>query len=594
MLGLVASLVFVTGPSQYTRRSAFSAALASPRNTATTPIKHVIILVKENRSFDEMFGQFPGADGVTTARLADGRTIHLGHTPDHTLLDIAHAGDAAAYAVDDGRMDRFKELPGAIQNGQDVADSQFHASDIPEYWRYAQDYTLDDHFFSTIMGPSFPNHLVIIAASSANTDDNPRGQTYHAWGCDGGPYTVVSAIDPTTGRAFLTRPCFNIPTLADTMQRYHITWRYYAPGQYQSGYIWSAFDAIKHIRYSHLWKTDVPDDAQFTKDVQTGTLPAVSWLVTSEENSDHPPYSICLGENWTVRQINTVMRSRLWSSTLIVLTWDDFGGFYDHVAPPRLDPISLGPRVPTIIISPYSRAHYVDHHPLDFDSILKFIEQDFHLPPLTWRDRTAASLTSSLAFQQRPLAPRVLPEQHCPKSDNPHNQTLDGTYLRLISRPYGREVVMRLKGGTLVTLLLGPSTWFGPAQGNTPASLADFVPGDRAEASGRPDPQRALVYGASTLRDLDLQPFARRRGLVLATGQFGSTINVRIGRHEYLIDLGRATTIMLPGGRVGSIADLQAGVSIELSGTHNTRLDEIRASRIVVYKPPRGKGKPRP
>jgi phospholipase C len=111
-------------------------------------------------------------------------------------------------------------------------------------------------------------------------------------------------------------------------------------------------DAIKHIRFGPLWKTNVVRDTTFIKDVQSGHLPQVSWLVTNALESDHPPASICLGENWTVRQINAVMKSRYWKDTAIFLTWDDFGGFYDHVAPPHLDYISLGPRVPTIVISP--------------------------------------------------------------------------------------------------------------------------------------------------------------------------------------------------------------------------------------------------
>src|SRR5947209_59845 len=205
--GTTSSTVSAAGPS-----GTSTPGTPRPSPTATShapryPIQHIVIIDKENRSFDEMFGLFPRADGATTAELASGKVIRLGHTPDHTLLDVGHAGDAAAFAVDDGRMDRFNQLPGAIQNGRDIADSQLRQSDVPNYWRLAGHYTLDDHFFSTILGPSFPNHLVTIAAGSNNTDDNPRGQTFHAWGCDGGRYPVVTAIDPATGRTYLTKPC---------------------------------------------------------------------------------------------------------------------------------------------------------------------------------------------------------------------------------------------------------------------------------------------------------------------------------------------------------------------------------------------------
>lgn len=599
IFAIIGGIAWLRSPSQLSRQVALQA--RSPVHqrpiaaVARFPIRHIVIIDKENRSFDEMFGLFPGADGAHTVELASGKVVPLGHTPDHTLLDIGHAGDAAAFAVDGGRMDRFDQLPGAIQNGQDVANSQLHPSDIPAYWRLARAFTLDDHFFATILGPSFPNHLITIAASSANTDDNPRGQTHHAWGCDGGPYSVVNAVNPLTGRKYLTRPCFNIPTLADTFGRHHVSWRYYAPGQYRSGYIWSSFDAIRHVRYSRLWKTNVPSDTQFIRDVRAGRLPEVSWLVTSEQLSEHPPYSICLGENWTVDQINAVMRSSLWKSTLIVLTWDDFGGFFDHVAPPRLDYISLGPRVPTLIISPYARAHLVDHHPMEFDSILKFIEQDFRLPALTARDRNASSLLTSLNFKQRPLAPLILSRRSCPKSDNPTSQTLTGTYLRLIQHPYGAELLVRIKGGILVTFLVGPSTWTAPGTSNKPTSLSNFRVGDAVQVNGFPDPQRALVYGANTVRDKNLVPFFRQRGLILQTGQFGDTISVRFGRREILVDIPHSAVIRLPSGKRGSIADLQAGVSVIVSGLRNTRLEEVvGTSTIQLFHPPHGKARRKP
>ena len=287
LIGVAFSLLVVAGlegPAVATAKHHDPSSLAAQASHAPVPprypIDHIVIIDRENHSYDNLFGTFPGADGSTTAELANGRTVHLGHTPDHTLLDLGHAGDSASYAVDRGRMDRFAQLPGAIQNGQDVADSQYRQADIPDYWSYAQHFTLDDHFFSTILGPSFPNHLVSVAASSANTIDNPRDNTFHSWGCDSGPYAVVDAINPQTGEPYLTRPCFNLRTLPDVLQQHPISWKYYAPPAFQSGYIWSALDAIRHIRYSHLWTTNVPPDTEFIKDIRDGKLPTVSWLVT--------------------------------------------------------------------------------------------------------------------------------------------------------------------------------------------------------------------------------------------------------------------------------------------------------------------------
>lgn len=547
---------------------------------ARFPIKHIIIIDKENRSFDNIFGRFPGADGATTARV-NGKIVALGHTPDHTLLDIGHAGDAAVLAENNGLMNHFDLLPGANQNGHDLANSQFYPSDIPDYYAYAHHFTLDDHFFSTINGPSFPNHLVTIAASSANTVDNPFGQTHHAWGCDAGRYSRVRAMNPKTGHSYLVKPCFTIPTLADTFQRRHVSWKYYAPGQYHSGYIWDSFDAIRPVRYSRLWKTlaDYPD-RKFITDVRTGHLPQVSWLVTSAPLSEHPPFSMCLGENWTVQQINAVMRSRLWKSTLIILTWDDFGGFYDHVPPPHEDYISLGPRVPTVIISPYARPHFIDHHGLEFDSILKFIEQDFRLPPLTSRDRRAPSLLTSLNFKQKPLTPLVLKGRACPRSDNVIHIRLSGTIVKIAHPAFARELFLRIHGGTVLTLIVGPSTPIEMAN-RRQVPVTDYRVGDHIATAARPDQQRALVYGAGTMRDLDLEPFSSHPGLVGSVSRSGHTLTVRLGKRSYLVDVNTSTRLRLGHGRKIVFADIAIGEQVIVRGIVNTRLHEVVSTAEV-------------
>ncbi|HLJ67709.1 MAG TPA: alkaline phosphatase family protein [Chloroflexota bacterium] len=557
--------------------------------TSRYPIDHVVIIARENHSFDNLFGTFPGAAGTTTAKLDTGQSVRLSHTPDHTLLDIDHSGGSAAFAVNGGKMNQFNLLQGAVQNGQNVADSQYLQKDIPSYWTYAQTFALADHFFSTIMGPSFPNHLVTVAASSANAVDNPIGQTFHAWGCDAGPFSTVSAMDPKTGRNYMEKPCFNMPTMADTFQKYHVSWKYYAPGQYRSGYIWSAFDAIKPIRNSSLWKTNVLSDSQFVKDVSAGKLPQVSWLVTSEQNSDHPPYSICVGQSWVDRQINAIMQSPYWKSTLIVLTWDDFGGFYDHVVPPVQDHISLGPRVPTILISPYARPHFIDHHTMNFNSILRFIEENFHLPALNSRDRTAPSLVSSLDFAQSPLPPLTLHPPSCPASDRNIQTTISGSILKLTVTPVNTELRIRLKGGDIATLLLPGSTHI--LAGTASASLADLRTGDRVFVSARPDPTHALVYGVNWMKDLDLVPFVKKTGVIVNVGQEGSgdytagrdgrAYTVRFGTRTFLVDLDPSVQITRQNGKRGTMSDLQPSLEIQVTGLRNTRLDEVTTARTV-------------
>ena len=553
----------------------------SSRLRARYPIRHIIIIDKENRSFDQMFGRFPGADGARRALTSSGKVVPLGHTPDRTLLDVSHAGAAALLAVDHGRMDRFNLLAGAQQDGKDIADSQYYQSDIPNYWRYARAFTLEDRMFSTILGPSFPNHLISVAATAGDTNNNPHGQIVHAWGCDGGPTSFVTGIHPD-GRHFSTHPCFNFRTLPDLLQAAHISWKYYSPPQFASGYVWNALDAIRHIRYSPLWKSNVAPDQSFINDVRGGTLPHVSWLVTAARNSDHPPAAICVGEDWTVRVINAVMQSRYWDSTAIFLVWDDFGGFYDHVAPPKLDFISLGPRVPSIVISPYARPGYVDRHTFDFDSILRFVEDDFGLPRLTSRDRRSRSVQSSFDFTQPPLDPLVLKPRQCPKGDYVTARPIRGTLLHLHTAHGLHTLQVRIAGETLITLLLGPSFGLQDSRADH-LFFSDLSPGDHVAAHGTPDPQRALVYTASGLHDLSIAPLVGQRVLVTNVADDLSSAQGRIGGKSVIIELGPLTLVRLANGIRGSLQDLVGNQEIILSGLYDARTSTVvRATRIRI------------
>jgi phospholipase C len=261
-------------------------------------------------------------------------------------------------------------------------------------------------------GPSFPNHLYTVAAQSGGSLDNPKPATPYAWGCDADDNQTVLA-QTATGTTESEPSCFDFQTLADELEGAHIEWKYYAPARGKYGYQWSALDAIQHIRNGPLWQERVVSDTQFTSDASQGHLPAVSWLVTGEA-SEHPPHSTCMGENWTVRQLNAVMNGPDWNSTVVFLTWDDFGGFYDHVRPPLVDNYGLGPRVPLIIISPYSRKGQITHTIYEFSSFLTFVERRFGLPSLTARDLKANDMLDSFNFSQPPLPPLFLQEHGCP------------------------------------------------------------------------------------------------------------------------------------------------------------------------------------
>lgn len=395
----------------------------------TGKIKHVIFIIKENRTFDSMFGRFPGVDGATTYTDEFGRRRPLLRQPDKIHTPV-HDFTATKLGEDNGKMDGFARIQGAVQYASmygrnvDLADSQFYQADIPNYWRYAQRFTLMDRFFSTTGDNSFSNHLFTVSGKNANVIDVPRGANRqpgpdetHSWGCDARG-AVVQHLSGS-GKYWITPPCFSFTTLPDVLTRRGISWKYYVPPYRHSGYLWSILNSFRQIRYSPLWKSNVVNDTRFIKDARSGNLPAVSWLSTSQELSDHPAGSgICLGENWTVRQINAVMSGPHWNDSAIILTWDDFGGFYDHVNPPKGGPNPLlmyGLRVPTIVISPYARRGYIDSRFNSFPSMLRLAETVFRVPATGSMDRKANPMLEAFNFSQKPIPPMILkPRASCP------------------------------------------------------------------------------------------------------------------------------------------------------------------------------------
>jgi phospholipase C len=381
-------------------------------------IQHIVFIIKENRTFDHYFGTFPGASGTTTGVISTGKRVQLGRARDRMPRDIGHTWADAHVAINNGKMDHFDLVASANTEGDLLSMTQYLAADIPNYWSYAEHFVLADRFFSTLAGPSFPNHLYTVAAQTGGAIDNP---SQFPWGCDSDSSTTVISLD---ARGTLSRqyPCFDFPVITDRLDAAAISWRYYAPQPGQTGYIWSALDAIRHIRNSPLWTTRVPPVSQFVTDAAAGMLPAVSWVIPDFTESEHPTgfqgetrsVSVCEGENWTVQQINAVMNSAAWPTTAIVVTWDDFGGFYDHVTPPYVDEYGLGPRVPFIVISPFAKQQTVSHTTYEFASLLQFVETRYNLPPLGRRDTVANSLLDMFDFTQPPAPRLILPIRTCP------------------------------------------------------------------------------------------------------------------------------------------------------------------------------------
>jgi phospholipase C len=304
---------------------------------------------------------------------------------------------------------------------------------------------LADHFFTSMYGPTFPEHLYTVAAQANGVVDNKTNDDTPGNYCDDPfEYTQKFPDDLSADQISRimkleerptedwpdqikkierywerTRTCFNIEVLPDQLEKANVSWKYYANrDQWMNG-----LQAIRHVRYGPMWKKVVRPET-FVRDAERNDLPEVSWLIPPEGLNEHPGLgaSVCDGENWTVQQVNALMQSEAWKTTALVIIWDDFGGFYDHVPPPHLDTMGLGPRTPGLIISPYTvrgenrEGGSIDSTTYEFSSVLRFIELLHGLKPMTQRDKRADPLTGAFDFTRKPNAEKlVLPyRKDCP------------------------------------------------------------------------------------------------------------------------------------------------------------------------------------
>ncbi len=389
------------------------ASLTSVVSVAQSKIKHIVFVILENHTYDNVFGRYPGSDGASKATIPGLGTIPLLHAPPFGWHDIDHEYPNAVQSVDNGKMDGFIKNNGANQNGDLMAFWQYAQSDVPNFWRYAQHFTLGDHMFSSMIGPTFPNHLYTVAAQSGGVVYNPQHDAAAGWGCDASPGTYTYQLQPS-GKLAPTSTCFTFPTMADMMQKVKVSWDYYAAPPTDMGYYFSTLDDFRSIRDTSLWPAHIKDQRTFETDARQGMLPAFSWVTPTYLASSHPPFSLCSAENWFVSKMNALMAGPDWSSTVVFLVWDDYGGFYDHVAPPKVDQFGLGPRVPLLVISPYARPGSITHTTYAFESVLKTAEEIFTLPALTSRDKQAHDLLDTLDFAQKPIPPLPLHTRSCP------------------------------------------------------------------------------------------------------------------------------------------------------------------------------------
>jgi phospholipase C len=363
-------------------------------------IKHVVIIVKENHTFDNYFGQFPPADGARAVSL-NGRWQIPPPAPDRTA-DIDHSFAAAHEAYDHGRMDGFERLPGGAVNGTPLTFAQYREADIPDYWAYAREFVLYDRYFTSVMGPSTPNHLFLVAASSGGTISNARGMRLGQPPC-AAPRGAITVLAPDGGTA-AEKPCLDIPTIPGLLSKRGMGWK---------GYGFWAMGLLAELYGQPAFRANLRNSWSFAGDARAGRLPEVSWVWGIQD--EHPPRSVCDGMRWTVDQVNAIMAGPLWRSSLIIITWDDWGGWYDHVPPPQVDRSGLGFRVPALVISAYARRGYVSHRLTEHASVAKTVETVFGLPSLTARDAGANDLLDALDLSQPPRPPLFLPHRSCPE-----------------------------------------------------------------------------------------------------------------------------------------------------------------------------------
>ncbi|HKO28799.1 MAG TPA: alkaline phosphatase family protein [Solirubrobacteraceae bacterium] len=417
-------------------------------------IRHVVIVTQENRSFDSYFGTYPGADGipmrdgVPTVCNPDPRThecVRPYHDTSNRDAGGPHDTSDAIRDIDHGKMDGFErqarqgrflachdtDNPGcSLTPGKPDVMGYHDWHEIPNYWAYAHDFVLQDHMFEGVNSWSLPAHLSLVSGWSARCSRH------------GAPLSCKPALTAPFGANGHHRKLdYPWTDLTYLLHRYHVSWRYYiakgkqpdcadnemfcpeSPQSPSTPSIWNPLPRFDTVQHDHQVRNVQPLGA-FYRAARRGKLPAVSWLTPSQATSEHPPALVTAGQTYVTQVINSIMRSPDWKSTAIFVWWDDWGGFYDHIEPPRVDGEGYGLRVPALVISPYARTGYVDHQVLSSDAYLKFIEDDFlhgrridprtdgrpdSRPDVRENAKILGNLVHDFDFRRKPRPPLILP-----------------------------------------------------------------------------------------------------------------------------------------------------------------------------------------
>jgi phospholipase C len=438
-----------------------------PASAQPNPIQHVIIIMQENRSFDSYFGTYPGADGipmqngVPTVCAPDpltGACVKPYRDPNDLNLGGPHGASDSTTDVDGGKMDGFiQESTASCSNHPNNPECStanppdvmgYHdGSQIPNYWAYANNFVLQDHMFESVASWSLPSHLYLVSgwsASCSNLQD---------------PMSCVSDLNQPDREYANHTAGYAWTDVTYLLSKHNISWAYYVDGgaarDPDDCYDGDCATVNNPNGVPEIWNP-LPDFQTVHQDGQlgnvqnlknlyaalgNGTLPSVSWIIPNGRDSEHPPALVSRGQAYVTGLINAIMQSPEWGSTAIFLTWDDWGGFYDHVVPPSADQNGYGIRVPAIVISPYAKQGFIDHQNLSFDAYLKFIEDLFlngqRLDPAndgrpdsrpTVRENSPllGNLMQDFDFSQNPRAPLILPLYPYPANTTTVTTTLPG------------------------------------------------------------------------------------------------------------------------------------------------------------------------
>jgi len=392
------------------------------RGRASGAIQHVVIIVQENRTVDNLFQFLPGANTQSWGTDSNGNTVNLAPQPLNVSFDPGHNHHDWLVAYAKGAMNGFN-LESCIGGCPTEAEySYVPESDVTEYYTLAETYAFADDMFETDQGPSFDSHQYLISGTSTVADgsanrasENPQMPTKRpTGGCDSPAGSLVTVITPQGSQpaSLRTFPCFSRQALMDEMDVAGVSWKYYQ--DLPTSGLLNAVDAISSIwsNKAEMSANVVTPPSEILTDIANGNLASVVWVTPTKAASDHPKGTDGSGPSWVGSIVNAIGGSQYWNNTAIFITWDDWGGWYDHVPPQVYNSFELSFRVPLIVVSPYAKSGYVSHVQHEFGSILKFTEETFGLPSLGTTDQRADDLSDCFNFAQRPRHFQTIRTRH--------------------------------------------------------------------------------------------------------------------------------------------------------------------------------------